>query len=384
MRGVMLIGALALLSGCGWLKSKTSKDNIDPPTALTDIAETVPFQRLWSADVSGDKGRSGAALRPALASGRAFVAGVDGELESIMLESGKRQWQVETEKRISGGPGSDGRRVVVGSLDGEVLAFDADDGEMLWETTLSSEVLAAPLVTPEVIVVRTNDGRTHGLNASDGSPRWAHDASVPLLSLRGTSSPIEAGGVVFLAGDNGKVTALNLDDGRVRWEQAINLADGRNELERLIDIDGQMRTDRGDLFVGAYNGNATAMVGDTGASLWSLEASTAVGLDISRELVVVALADGSVRGLDRRSGAEIWKQEGLKFRQLSAPLIDGEQVIVGDFEGYLHALNLSDGELSARTRLGKRGLSGPAQLADGIVVAQDRDGNIAAYRLGDS
>lgn len=375
------ISALVLLGGCNFFKSKSSKDNFDPPTELTEIEASTRFDEIWSADVSGDKGRSGGALRPALAAGRAFLAGVDGELEARQLESGKVLWEVETGIRGSGGPGTDGRRVVIGGLDGEVAAYDVDGGEQLWTAQLSSEVLAAPLVTADLVVIRTNDGRTHGLEAGDGKVRWTHDSTVPLLTLRGNASPVSDGTAVFVGGDNGKLTALDLSNGKLRWEQAVNLSDGRNELERLIDMDGQVRTDQGDLFVGAYNGNATALVAESGTALWSLEASTAVGVDLSRSLVVVALADGVVLALDRRSGGEIWRQEALKFRHLSAPLVDGQNVVLGDLEGYLHALNLEDGRLVGRTRLGKRPLAGPAQLADGVVVAQDRDGNIAAYRL---
>lgn len=383
-RGLMLlcgVGVLAALGGCGFFKSKSSKDNVDPPTELADIQETTRFDEVWNADVSGDKGRSGGALRPALAGGRAFLVGVEGDLEARALDSGRVLWSVETEMRSSGGPGADERRVVLGGLDGEVVAYDAEDGEQLWRMQLSSEVLAAPLVTSDLVIVRTNDGRTHALESSTGALRWAHDGTVPLLTLRGNATPVSDGTSVFIGGDNGKLTALELATGKLRWEQAINLSDGRNELERLIDVDGQVRIDQGDLFVGAYNGNATALIADSGTALWSLEASTAVGLDLSRNLVVVALADGTVLALDRRSGGEIWRQEGLKFRQLSAPLVDRGTIVVGDLDGYLHALKLEDGVLAGRTRLGKRPLSGPAQLADGVLVAQDRDGNVAAYRL---
>lgn len=383
--GRLLLLAVVLattLSGCKWFKS-TSKDNVDEPTPLAKIESSTGFQRLWSIGVSDDKGRSGSGLRPAVAGDRVFLAGTKGELMAVSLATGKRIWDVKAKGiRHSGGPGSDGRRVVIGALDGEVLAYDAADGELLWQTQVSAEVLAAPLVTANMVVVRSNDGRVHGLDAATGSVRWANDGDVPLLSLRGNASPLLEGEVVVIAADNGKVRALGLADGRQRWEQAVNVPEGRNELDRLIDLDGQLRADRGDIFLSAYNGSTMALIGDSGAQLWAVEVPSVSGLDIDAQHVVVAQSDGVVRGLDRRSGAELWKQEALKFRQLGAPLVLQDWVVVSDMEGWMHALDKNDGRLVGRERLGKARLSGPPQLADGIVVAQDIRGRVAAWRLG--
>lgn len=380
-RTVLCVLLLAsLLPGCKWFRS-SNKENIDLPTPLTEFSQSTRIQRLWSTSVSDDKGRSGSGLRPAVVSGRVYLAGNKGDLQALALESGKRLWQARADVRFSGGPGTDGNRVVIGALDGEVLAYDAQDGELLWQAQVSAEVLTAPVVTGEIVVVRSNDGRVHGLDASTGRSRWTHAGSVPLLSLRGNATPLLEGEVVIVAGDDGKVSALGLEDGRLRWEQAVNLADGRNELDRLIDIDGQLRSDRGDVFLSAYNGNTIALIADSGAQLWTLDAPSVSGIDINPQLVVVAQSDGVVRAMDRRSGAELWKQEALKFRMLGAPLIEGDYVLVGDLQGYLHALKLEDGSLGGRERLGKSRLSGPVQQADGVMVAQDIRGRVAAYRL---
>ena len=58
----------------------------------------------------------------------------------------------------------------------------------------------------------------------------------------------------------------------------------------------------------------------------------------------------------------------------------GSHAVVGDFEGYLHWLQLSDGAFAARVDAGEAIRSAP-RVADGIVVVQDVEGRLSAYRV---
>ena len=55
--------------------------------------------------------------------------------------------------------------------------------------------------------------------------------------------------------------------------------------------------------------------------------------------------------------------------------------MVGDYDGYLHWLRLDNGELAARARAGGDAIRGPMTVADGILVVQNTDGEIYAFRL---
>jgi len=56
--------------------------------------------------------------------------------------------------------------------------------------------------------------------------------------------------------------------------------------------------------------------------------------------------------------------------------------VVGDYDGYLHWLKLDNGELAARDRVGGDALRGSPVVVDGVLVAQDIDGEVAAFRIG--
>ena len=59
----------------------------------------------------------------------------------------------------------------------------------------------------------------------------------------------------------------------------------------------------------------------------------------------------------------------------------GDYAVVGDYDGYLHWLRLDTGELAARTRASRDALRAPPVVADGILVVEDTDGGLSAYRV---
>lgn len=376
---VAIIAACIGLAACSG-KTK-SKDNVAVPKELTEIQASVDFERVWSTSIDTNKTKRGEHFAPSASGEMAYVVG-SNEVRAIQIASGKTIWTQKSEKRLAAAPGADGKRVIVGTLDGEVLAFDAQDGEMLWEAQLSSELLAAPTLTEELVILCGNDGRIAALNLSSGKLAWQVDRDVPLLSLRGTGSAVVEGDTAFVPGDDGKVTALNIADGAVRWEQAVNISSGRNELERIADIDGGSVVISGDLFVAGYNGQTSAVASNTGSTLWTFQGPSVVGLSVDNRRVFVSNSKSEIIALDRRSGAQLWKQDALLNRFVTKPaLVDEKYVVVGDLEGYLHALDIESGELVGRTKLAKLGFPGAPLVVGDVLIAQNATGAIAAFRL---
>ena len=90
---------------------------------------------------------------------------------------------------------------------------------------------------------------------------------------------------------------------------------------------------------------------------------------------------GSVVALDRNSGASVWKQDKLSYRNVSAPLATKDYVVVGDFEGQVHFLKFEDGSFAARLPTDGGGIAtAPRQLGDKVLV-QTRKGGLFAISL---
>ena len=207
------------------------------------------------------------------------------------------------------------------------------------------------------------------------------DQSVPALSLRGNSAPLIANGVVYDGFDSGKVVAVRVEDGNELWSQALANGEGRTEVERLADVDGDIVSDGATLFAAGYRGRVAALALDSGRPLWQRDLSSYTGAAVNDTAVIVVDAEGNVWAFDRETGVNLWKQDQLKYRWLGAPAIQGRYVVVGDSEGWVHWLNVDDGKFAARERLGRKPIAAAPLVAGDLVYVEDEKGHIGAWRV---
>jgi outer membrane protein assembly factor BamB len=91
-----------------------------------------------------------------------------------------------------------------------------------------------------------------------------------------------------------------------------------------------------------------------------------------------------VWAFDAGTGADMWKQDGLQYRWLTAPAVQGHYAVVGDLEGYVHWLDLKDGSFAARERLSRDAIRARPLVVGDTVFVEDIDGDVAAYRIATS
>jgi len=376
------LAALLLLNGCSWIKSWGDDDDPDAPAELVEFEPTLKVGKVWSTGVGSGLDKAGRQLWPVYSSGSLYAADYKGLLMAVDANNGNKRWEIKTKLPFTGGPGISDDLLLMGTQDGEVYAFDANSGTQLWSATVTSEVLAAPMESDGIVVVRCIDGRVFGLDADTGRRVWIYDHSVPLLSLRGNAPPLLRAGVVFLGYDGGQVVALRQDDGTLMWEQTLVTTEGRTELERLSDIDGQLVFIASDLLVSSYKNRLASLAADSGRLLWFKDISSASGVAVDRVHLAVSDRDGNLWLVDRRNGSEFWKNNQLFHRGLTRPAIYGSFVVVGDREGYLHWINISDGIFAARVKVGGKGFSGPPLVVGNTLYVMTKKGELVAFRAG--
>jgi outer membrane protein assembly factor BamB len=283
---------------------------------------------------------------------------------------------------LSGGPGAGDGLVVVGSLEGDVVALDATTGAQKWTAKVSNEVIAAPVIGQGMVFVRSNDGRVTAFDAASGERRWFWNHELLNLTVRGNDAPALGPGYLFVGNDDGTLSTLAIADGRPLWEQTVAAAEGRSDLDRMADVDGMPVLDGTTLYASSYKQQTVAIDGPSGRPLWNRENGGSGRIGVSADRVVVADPAGTVWGLDKSSGGVMWQQPALARRNPSGVAIQGDYAVVGDFDGYVHWLNLADGALAARMRAGRDAVRAAPVVADGVLVVQTIDGDLSAYRLG--
>ena len=398
--GLAIVGVL-LLPGCttvrDWFRTDDAKST--DPTKLVEIENALKVEKLWSESLGDGEGKLGFRQRPGFDGSTLYAVTSEGALRAIDVETGDERWERDLEElsnsrgwrlwqagvREGGLQSSVGvgeGLVVVAGRSGAVFAVASDSGEPRWEAKASAEVLAAPLVVNGVVVVRSQDGRVVGLGASDGKQRWAFDRAIPTLSSRGASTPVAAAGLVLVGNDDGTVVALRPDDGVPVWEAMVAEPEGRSELDRLVDIDGDMVVGADALYASSVRGVTAAISISAGQVGWTRDNGGANSVELTAEGVLVADKGGTLWSLDRAGGSALWRQEALVRRQPTGPALAGSYAVVGDLEGYLHWFDPRTGELKARERVGKaRILATPITTPTGTVVAVTDEGRIAAFRI---
>jgi len=371
-----LAAAAALLAA---LAACDREKDIEPPAELVDFAASATIQKAWSISLGGGDEVMRDGLAPAADLERVYLAGRGGEVLAVQAETGRVLWRSKADAELTGGPGAGGGVVAVGTADGEVIALDGATGTRRWAAKVGGEVLAAPAVTANVVVVRTVAGRVLGLALETGKELWREDQQIPRLTLRGTAPPVIAGNAAICGFDNGRVLSIDATAGEVFWEQLVSPARGRTELERLVDIDASIKVREADVLVAGFQGRVAMLALDSGQIWWSREISSHRGLDVNDDLVVVSSAMGEVIALRRRTGVEVWRQEGLRLRRLSAPALVGGRVAVADFEGYVHWLDAATGGFVARSKTSGRTSNAPL-VVGGLVIFQDDEGRVTALR----
>lgn len=396
MRKVVLIALTVLLSGCGLWSAfedfmpdynpdgleeeelKESREQKPEPAELVDFEKEVQPVKLWSKNLVGDYESLGTGIRPVLDQGKVYVADSEGKVVAVDAITGETLWQVKLEIPVGGGVGVGGDLAFVGSTDGEVIALEAGTGAERWRKQLSSEILAAPSGNGDIVIAQVQDGRIVGLDAQTGDERWQFEIEVPVLTLRGTSTPLVKGNTVITGFANGKVYAFSAATGDMMWENRITVPQGRSELERIVDIDGQPLLVNDVVYAVSYQGRIGA-VSRTGKGIWYQDMNSIYGPAYGLAQVYVADTEGQVKALRASSGSVLWTNDQLSHRRLNGPAVAGGYIMVADSEGYLHVLSQTDGRFLGRTKVDGSGVSAP-MVSDGeALYILDNDGGLSAY-----
>ncbi|MFV0476517.1 MAG: outer membrane protein assembly factor BamB [Parahaliea sp.] len=384
LRSVVCVLLLLSLAGCstikGWFQID-DEDDLTRPAELQDIDESVDIERLWSKGIGDGQGEGFYHIRPVLAGDVIYIASADGEVVSLDRMSGKKHWEAEFDSGLSAGVGAYEDSLFVGTSDGSVLRLNAQDGTEIWRSELSGEILAPPQSDGRVVVTQTYDGKLVGLDYSSGDKLWTYDSNMPVLTVRGTSTPIVHSGLAFAGFANGRVLAIRTDTGATVWEVRVAISQGRSEIERIVDIDGTMDLAASNLYVASYNGRIMAIDAASGRKLWQQNVSSYSGVSSGFGNVYVADEDGTLTAYQRDGQGARWVQSDLAYRDLSRPTPVSSYVAVADFEGIVHLLSQVDGSFVGRIRVDSDGVRADMVSDGSILYVYSNSGDLAAYEI---
>mgnify|MGYP003651817975 CR=1 FL=1 len=356
-----------------------SDDETEQPAELTDLNEEVRLNRRWSVNVGDGQGDYYSQLHPAIDRDMIFAASANGNVVAVNRATGDVAWRVRSDRTISGAVGASNGLVLFGTREAEVVALDQFSGREIWRASVSSEVLSAPQTNGTIVALQTVDGKLIGLDAVTGAQNWIYESTVPALTLRGSSSPVISGNVVISGFSNGMVAAVNATNGFLLWEERVAVPQGRYDIERVIDVDGDLLLAGNTVFASSYQGNLMAFDVQTGRIVWGTEASSYHGLAQGFGNTYYVDDKSQIFAIRNNSEDVVWENKGLRLRRITAPRTIGNYVAVADFEGYLHLLSQIDGHFVGRTRVDNDGVRGNMVADSDTIYVFGNSGRLAAY-----
>lgn len=260
---------------------------------------------------------------------------------------GGAYWDYKTQKGIFSSPvvSADGT-IYFGSADRSFYAL-SPDGSLLWKVDTGEIIDSSGLLDDRgAIYFGSGDGKLRAVDAKTGSVRWTMQADDPktigsFINWFEGNVAIAPDGSLVVPNDDFYVYSVSRDDGSQKWRYKMP-----DQTWSSPAIDAK----NGTIYIG--NNNLLPLLGKNTFSI---------------------TPDGQTTN---------WSMVSLGTVAAS-PMLVGDEIVVGGFDGYAHAYATSDG--TERWKLATRDhiYASPALLPDGSVVQPSADGTIYAVSPAD-
>lgn len=388
LRNLIMPGllSLTLLSGCSLFSSEEDVVQMAP---LPQVNSQFTPQTVWKSSVGDGIGDFYSDLHPASHHGTVYAADRFGKVKAVNAGDGKEVWSVDLSEKtgffsrnrsalLSSGVTVSDEHVYIGSERAQVYALNTADGAIAWQVHVAGEALARPIISDGVVLIHTSNGMLQALDEKDGSVKWSVNLDVASLSLRGESAPTTAYGAAIIGGDNGRVSAVLLEQGQMIWQQRIARTTGSTEIDRLSDVDATPVVQNGVVYAIAWNGDMVAMDLRSGQVMWKRELGSVGDPVIDGDRIYLVDQNDRILALSTQGGVTIWTQNDLLHRHLTAPVLFNGYIVVGDSEGYLHWMDTSSGQFVAQQKVDSAGFqTRPVTDGDKLLI-QAKDGTLYA------
>jgi len=357
---------VTLVAGCSSAPEKPRPAELPANVALIGV------RQAWSARV----GEVRFPLQIAVREGRVFVAASDGTVAALDSASGRDVWRSSVGAPVAAGVGSDGEVAAVVTTANEVVAVGG--GGVLWRQRLPAQVFTSPLVAGGRVFVVAADRTVSAWDARTGRRLWTQQRPGDPLVLR-QAGVLMAVGDTLVVGQSGRLVGLNPNNGSVRWEAPIATPRGTNEVERLVDlVAGTSRVGQV-VCARAFQAAVGCVDVQRGEPIWSQPARGAVGVHGDDAVVVGVESDSRLVAWRRDNGERLWTSDRLRYRDLSAPLALGRSVAVGDASGFVHLVGRDDGAPLNRLTTDGSAIVAQPVLAGQVLVAVTAAGNLFGW-----
>jgi outer membrane protein assembly factor BamB len=374
LRAQLAIILIVILPGCSMFNGSFfgGGSTRPQPAALQSVSGAVSAKQVWSARI----GQVNFPLDVNVSGSTVFVAGSDGSVAALDARTGGDLWRTNVGSPIAAGVGSDGRIAAVVTRSNDLVALQ--EGREIWRQKLNAQVYTAPFVAGGRVFVLAADRSVNAFDGQTGKKLWAQQRPNEPLVLR-QSGVILAVGDTLVVGLAGRLAGMNPSSGSIRWEAPIASPRGINDVERLVDLVGRVSRDGDIVCARAFQASVGCVNTARGNLLWTRPANGSQGIHGDDRFLFGTESDGVVFAWQRTDGERAWTTDVLRYRQLTAPLVVGRSIAIGDLAGFVHLLSRQDGSVLNRLTTDGSAIAAAPVLVGNILIAVTRNGGIYGF-----
>lgn len=335
-----------LIAGC-------SKSNVPPPTPLDEKPPKETHVKVkWKTKTgNGNGGLVNYKVAPAYSYETVLVPNQNGMVYGLAITNGKIIWKNNTGTNLSSEPNTIANAVIFGSIKGVLSAINAKDGKTLWRTDAPSSIFAQPTIYNNHIYIHSHDGSISSFDAKNGSKDWSVSNNIPEISLPDNSSAIVLNNTVMVGTEFGTVLGFTLKDGDRTINIPVAIAHGSSPADKMVDIAANPMLYDNYLIFAAYQRAIVALDKNSGKMLWAKKSSIINNMTINNNIVFTTQDNSELKAYNIQNGNVVWKQDTLKWRNITGPAYYKGLIVVADYQGYLHFFNSLNGEYLGRYKL---------------------------------
>ncbi len=312
----------------------------------------LPLKLKWTHRASSALGRG-----IYVSDGVAFYGTLDGKIEGVRLENGKRVGlkKVRGNYAVTCVPAGHFLPVMQRQGQPALFAYDLLTGKKVWKTVCPNS-LGEMLVVENKIYFTTANGKLQCRKVADGTLEWSAD-----LENQSHSSLACDKDRLYLGDDAGIFYCYDMDGKRVwtKYTGAALLADP------VVFKDN--------IYIGCLDSNFYAF-DNNGQKKWQTECNGRIynGAAVTNAKIVFGTTGRTVYALDRQSGCVLWTFEAGSVIS-TAPAIAGNTVYIGSLDKNLYALDLKSGKKVWRYTASGRVRTDPVVVGDTVLFASEND-----------
>ena len=354
-----------------------------------------PLSLLFETDV-GVTAEIGTEMAQPVVNGEAvFTITPQGLITATSVVDGVRLWQVDidnstdtTQPSISGGMSLFEDTLFVHGGKNKLFALNVETGVEKWSADFTHFLLGGPSVARGLVIVTDVNGRVYALLSATGEELWNRIGAPDATGIIGASFPAIAENEVIIAGSDGDLTSLNLEQGGFNWGESLVPVRPVTSLDTIADITAHPIHDGGLIVAVTQSGVMVAFNARTGRIIWEQVLSAVSMPWLAGQTIFITTVNNQLYALRRADGAVRWKTDlpGVfpanrpatedTVRYTGPVVVSGKVVLAG--RDRLYIFNAQTGAQESTLRTGEA-ITTALSVAGGKIYALGRKGTLMAW-----